>query len=186
LAQQDKLPPGYDPQQDPIEVVDYDPTWHALYLKEEMVLKQGLIAFPGLVLEHFGSSAVPGLAAKPILDIMLAVGSRHHWPSLVEPLQALGYAYWRENPNENEMFFVKGMPPHGEKRTHHLHVYDFQGPRWKKELAFRDHLRRDSQDAHRYEALKRELAQKFRFDREAYTNAKTDFIESVLGKIGQG
>jgi GrpB-like predicted nucleotidyltransferase (UPF0157 family) len=182
----DDRPAGYDPQKDPIEVVDYDPAWAGLYLKEEIALRGALAAFSPLYIEHFGSTSVPGLAAKPILDIMIGVASRDLWPSLVQPLENLGYSYWRDNPQEDEMFFVKGMPPYGERRTHHVHVYDRQGKRWKRELAFRDHLRAEPEAAKRYAMLKRELAAKFTFDRESYTQAKTEFIEGLLRKIRQG
>jgi GrpB-like predicted nucleotidyltransferase (UPF0157 family) len=167
---------------DKIEIVNYDPAWPGLFFKEKTEIFRTLSNVPGLVLEHFGSTSVPGLAAKPILDIMIGVEGRSHWPDLIVPLQSLGYVYWYRNPNPNEMFFVKGMPPYGEKRTHHLHVYDFEGSRWKKELAFRDHLRENSEDAKRYEVLKRGLAEKFTFDREAYTQAKTEFIRGILEK----
>ncbi|HVZ79978.1 MAG TPA: GrpB family protein [bacterium] len=179
-------PTGYDPQNDAIEIVDYDPDWPVLYLKEEGILRGVLAAFGPLSIEHFGSTSVPGLAAKPILDIMVSVASRDLWPSLVQPLQNLGYSYWRDNPQENEMFFVKGMPPYGERRTHHVHIYDRQGMRWKRELAFRDHLRREPEAARCYERLKKELAAKFTFDREAYTQGKGGFIEETLVKITQG
>ena len=179
-------PPGYDPQKDPIEVVDYDPAWPGLYLKEEALLREAFAGLDPFDIEHFGSTSIPGLAAKPILDLMVGVASRDLWPSLVEPLQNLGYSYWRDNPKEDEMFFVKGMPPYGERRTHHVHVYDRHGARWKRELAFRDHLRAEPEAAKRYETLKRELAAKFTFDREGYTQAKTEFIEGALRKIRQG
>jgi GrpB-like predicted nucleotidyltransferase (UPF0157 family) len=180
------IPPGYDPLKDKIEIVEYDPAWPALYAQEEAGLRQLFGFIPSLKVEHFGSTSVPGLAAKPILDIMVAVESRDLWPSLIEPIKCIGYVYWDSNPKGDEMFFVKGMPPFGEKRTHHLHVYDFQGPRWKKELAFRDHLRSQPEEARRYGILKRELALKFTSDREAYTDAKTVFIQTVLAKIYAG
>jgi GrpB-like predicted nucleotidyltransferase (UPF0157 family) len=175
--------PELAPQEDKIEIVEYDPAWPGLFLKEKTNLLRVLIDLREVKLEHFGSTAVPGLAAKPILDIMVGVESRNAWPSLVKPFQSLGYVYWDKNPNPDEMFFVKGMPPYGKKRTHHLHVYDFQGTRWKNELAFRDYLRNHPEDAQRYEALKRDLAEKFAVDREAYTQSKTGFIQGVLRTI---
>ena len=177
------VPPGYDPEKDKIEIVEYDSHWPSLYAREENLLQEALGSMPGLAIEHFGSTSIAGLAAKPIIDIMIAVKNLDLWPELVEPIKKLGYVYWDENPKESEMFFVKGMPPFGEKRTHHVHVYDFLGPRWKKELAFRSYLRSHPDEARKYETLKRELAAKFTFDREAYTDAKTQFIEGILGKM---
>lgn len=178
-----ELPAGYDPEKDPIEIVNYDPAWTGSYLSEEKVLREALAGFPGLQIEHFGSTSVPGLSAKPVIDIMVAVESRSLWPRLVAPIQGLGYAYWNANPDKQQMFFVKGMPPFGDKRTHHVHVYEFLGRRWTRELAFRDHLRIHRQTARDYETLKRGLAAKFTFDREAYVEGKTAFIEKTLEKI---
>ena len=183
MPPKDHLPPGDKPVKDPIEIAEYDSAWPSLYQREQSLLRKMLAFVPGLAIEHFGSTSVPGLAAKPIIDIMISAESRGLWPSLVEPLQTIGYVYWDKNPKKDEMFLVKGMPPFGEKRTHHLHVYDFQGPRWKKELLFRDALRAHLEEAHRYAELKRDLALRFTYDREAYTDAKTDFIEGVLQKI---
>ena len=183
MPPKDDLPPGDKPLKDPIEIAEYDPDWPLLYQQEETRLRKILAFVPGLTIEHFGSTSVRGLAAKPIIDIMISVESRSHWPLLVEPVKTLGYVHWEANPSQEEMFFVKGMPPFGEKRTHHLHVYDFQGSRWKKELLFRDYLRTHREDALRYAELKQDLALRFTYDREAYTDAKTDFIEGVLQKI---
>jgi GrpB-like predicted nucleotidyltransferase (UPF0157 family) len=82
------------------------------------------------------------------------------------------------------MFFVKGMPPHGARRTHHVHITEPGGEMWCRRLAFRDHLRAHPDEARRYEALKYELANRFANDRERYTDAKTEYLESVYGKIG--
>jgi GrpB-like predicted nucleotidyltransferase (UPF0157 family) len=84
------------------------------------------------------------------------------------------------------MFFAKGMPPLGKKRTHHVHVYELHGERWKRELGFRDYLIAHPQEAQNYQALKRNLALRFRFDREAYTTGKSGYIERVLQKITEG
>jgi GrpB-like predicted nucleotidyltransferase (UPF0157 family) len=137
----------------------------------------------GLKIEHFGSTSVPGLAAKPILDIMVGVPRLEDWPKLVKPIETAGYFYWAAQSDPDEMFFVKGMPPFGEKRTHHLHAYELYGARWKKEMAFRDYLTAHPQEAKNYEALKKNLALRFRFDRDSYTEGKTAYIESVMKKV---
>ncbi len=178
-----KVPPGYDPQKDKIEIVEYDPRWPELYFQEEARLQKVLKEIPQFHIEHFGSTSVPGLGAKPIIDIMIAVESRDFWPILIEPIKTLGYNHWEDNPKKDEMFFVKGMPPFGEKRTHHIHVLDFQGFRWKRERLFRDYLRVHIDEARKYEVLKRKLSVKFSTDREAYTEAKTEFINSIHSQI---
>jgi GrpB-like predicted nucleotidyltransferase (UPF0157 family) len=142
---------------------------------------------PALVLgiEHFGSTAVPGLAAKPIIDILIAVMSlARAKATLVEPITSLGYVYWAENPKTDRMFFVKGMPPYGERRTHHVHITEPDGEMWRRRLAFRDYLRARPDEARRYEALKRDLAVRYPTDREGYTNAKTEFVEAVYRRMG--
>lgn len=175
------LPPGYDPKKDRIEIVPYDPKWPGLFTLEKEALRKILGRFTGLRIEHFGSTAVPGLAAKPVIDILVGVSSKADWPGMVEPLAALGYVHGPGAFDDAvHWFFVKGMPPYGEKRTHHLHVYELEGKDWKRELVFRDHLRSNPADALEYEALKRELAAKFVGDREAYTEAKTELIQKIL------
>ena len=185
MAPFSELPKDYDPQKDRIEIAEYDPLWPEMYRREEAALRGVLEGFAGLRIEHFGSTAVPGLPAKPVIDIMVAVGSRSLWPRMVEPLQGLGYAFWNANPDKEQFFFVKGMPPYGERRTHHVHIYEYQGARWKKELAFRDILRDQPQAARQYEALKRGLAAKFALDRESYTAGKSEFIRDIVDKIVQ-
>jgi GrpB-like predicted nucleotidyltransferase (UPF0157 family) len=184
MPQKYNFPPGYDPQKDKIEIVEFDPNWPLLYAQEEKLLREALNFVLGLSIEHIGSTSVPGLAAKPIIDIMISVESHNLWPGLVEPVKALGYVHW--GTNDDGMLFVKGAPPLGEKRTHHVHVYDFEGSRWKKEKDFRDYLRTHPEEAGRYEELKRRLAAQFTFDREAYTDSKTDYILSVMEKIALG
>ena len=97
-----------------------------------------------------------------------------------EPLQRLGYVHWAENPNTTKMFFVKGMPPFGTGRTHHVHVHtpDAVAPI----LVFRDYLVAHPEEARRYESLKRELATTFATDRDGYTKAKEGFVREALRK----
>jgi GrpB-like predicted nucleotidyltransferase (UPF0157 family) len=138
-----------------------------------------------LGIEHFGSTAVPGLAAKPIIDILIAVGSlARAKDTLVRPIATLGYLYWPENPKPDRMFFVKGMPPYGERRTHHVHITEPDGEMWRRRLPFRDYLLAHRDEARRYEALKYDLAARFPGDRDGYTDAKTEFVEEIYRKIG--
>lgn len=132
-------------------------------------------------IQHIGSTAVPGLAAKPVIDIMIGVRYISDGQSTIKPLENLGYVYWRDNPNPERMFFVKGMPPYGEKRTHHIHVVEIDDEFWQRRL-FRDYLRMHPQEARQYEKLKRHLAARFHNDREAYTQGKGDYIREVMEK----
>jgi GrpB-like predicted nucleotidyltransferase (UPF0157 family) len=130
-------------------------------------------------IEHFGSTAIPNLPAKPIIDIFVIISDVSVWPRLVAPLSSLGYIYWSENPRKDRLFFVKGMPPFGSRRSHHVHV---RTPQDVSELVFRDWLREHPADAARYAKLKRELVGRFKADREAYTAAKGEFIEQMLAQ----
>ena len=163
--------------EDIIEVVEADPAWPSQFVTEAGAIQTVLHPLQPRI-EHSGSTAVPHLPAKPIIDIVIIVPDVSVWPGLAAPLASLGYIYWSENPRTDRMFFVKGMPPFGRRRTHHVHV---RTPQDVSELIFRDWLREHPADAVRYGTLKRELAGRFKTDREAYTAAKGEFIEQVLG-----
>ena len=132
-------------------------------------------------IQHMGSTAIPGLPAKPILDIQIAVSSLEDMKLMAVPiLQKLGYEYWDSNPDPKRMFFVKGMPPYGEKRTHHVHIFEHNSDHWCNKLIFRDYLRSHVDLAKEYEQLKAKLAQEHLYDREKYTDEKLDFVNQVL------
>jgi GrpB-like predicted nucleotidyltransferase (UPF0157 family) len=157
-----------------------DPAWPGHYAAEAADLLGVLPAVPGLRLEHFGSTAVPDLRAKPVIDILVIHPQPERWPQLIAAVESLGYVCWRDNPRKDRLFFVKGMPPYGVRRTHHVHVRVPKDA--EKELAFRDLLRGAPAVARRYEALKDDLAARYPLDREAYTEAKTTFIEAALAE----
>jgi GrpB-like predicted nucleotidyltransferase (UPF0157 family) len=168
---------------DEVEIVNYDPRWPILFDEEASRLRATLD--PSLIvgLEHFGSTAIPGLSAKPIIDILIAVRSlADAQASFVKPLRNLDYVYWAENPRKDRLFFVKGMPPFGSRRSHHVHVTEPHGELWQR-LAFRDYLRAHPEEAAIYEQLKRRLATEHKRDREAYTDAKSAYVESVMRKV---
>lgn len=167
---------------DDVEIVDYDPRWPRLFDEEARRLRMVLDPSQIVGLEHFGSTAIPGLSAKPIIDILIAVRSLSAaQATFVAALRTLDYVHWADNPKTDRMFFVKGMPPYGSKRTHHVHVTEPQGEMWQR-LVFRDYLRAHPEDAEVYERLKRRLAAEHPTDREAYTDAKSAYVESVMRK----
>ena len=166
--------------QDTIELSEPDPCWPELFACEAEALRAALGQSCRYTIHHVGSTAVPGLAAKPIIDIILEVPDRQSWPTLIAPLLQLGYVHWEDNPDTSTMFFVKGMPPFGSGRTHHIHVHTPNAT--QPVLRFRDYLIAHPTEAARYEALKRELARKYPQDREAFTTAKTTYIQHVLRK----
>ncbi len=166
---------------DEIEIVEHNPNWVNMFEQEaesiRTVVGKDLIAD----IQHIGSTAVPGLAAKPVIDIMVGLRDVSDGKNIIQPLQKLGYVYWADNPNPGKMFFVKGMPPYEEKRTHHVHIVEINGEFWQRRL-FRDYLRIHSEEARRYEKLKRDLAAQFRDDREAYTEGKGDYVAEIMEK----
>jgi len=167
---------------DEVDIVNYDPGWPILFEEEAKRLRAVLDSSLIVGLEHFGSTSVPGLSAKPIIDILIAVRSlAEAQASFVEALGKLDYVYWADNPKKDRMFFVKGMPPFGSKRSHHVHITEPHGEMWQR-LAFRNYLRAHPEEAETYERLKRRLATEHQQDREAYTDAKSDYIESVMRK----
>jgi len=170
---------------DDVRLVDYDQGWPAKYAAEAARV---LVALPaGLVcaVEHFGSTAIPGMAAKPIIDILVAVRSvEDARERAVGPMEALGYAYWADNPKRDRLFFVKGLPPSAPHRTHHVHMTEQDGEMWRR-LLFRDYLRAHPDEAARYAALKWDLAAKHRTDREVYTAAKSAYVDAVIAKAAR-
>jgi GrpB-like predicted nucleotidyltransferase (UPF0157 family) len=155
-------------------VVDYDPTWPERYQEERARIAETL-RHVGVAIEHVGSTAVPGLAAKPIIDIMVGVRELTDGERCIEPLEAVGYEYRGEAGIPDRLFFRKGDP-----RSHHLHLVKQRSEFWERHVLFRDLLRERPDIAAQYAALKRELAVKYRTERLQYTEAKTPFIEAAL------
>lgn len=168
-------------KKDHIEIVDYDPKWSINASIEINKLKEILPSSNVIDIQHVGSTAIPGMAAKPIIDIQIAVKSLDEMKSFSIPaLQKLGYEYWSQNPDNERMFFVKGMPPFGEQRTHHVHIVEPTSKHWYGKINFRDYLINHPDIASEYQQLKIKLAQQYPYDREEYTNAKGEFINRIL------
>lgn len=168
---------------DEVEIVDYDPRWPDLFAAEASLLRNVLPSDAFIAIEHAGSTAIPGVAAKPIIDIFVAVPLiADAKRTLIEPIKAIGYVYWEDNPNPERMFFVKGMPPFGARRTHHVHLCEPSSEHWSRPLLFRDYLRQHPDQARAYVALKHDLAERFRDDREGYTAAKEAFVLDIVVK----
>jgi GrpB-like predicted nucleotidyltransferase (UPF0157 family) len=168
----------------PVVIVPYDSRWSALYEEEaELILRA--VGDLVVAIEHIGSTAVPGLGSKPILDIMAGVRRLEDAERCVEPLRGIGDEYVPEYNDiiPERRYFHKG-PPHG--RTHHLHMVERDSGFWETHLLFRDFLRAHPEEAEEYYLLKMELAARFGRDRDGYTDAKTPFIESRVAKARLG
>ena len=161
-----------------VELRPYDPLWTSMFTVE----RDRLIAlFPEsfIDIQHFGSTAVPGLSAKPVIDMLAGVASMSIADSLIEPLCRVGYDTSAEfNATlSDRRWLMKWANGH---RTHHLHIVVHGGDEWQLRLRFRDALRADDKLAQQYNLLKNELAARFTDDREAYTEAKATFVEAVI------
>lgn len=161
----------------PVEIVPHDPAWPARFEAERARLAEVLGPWLDGGIHHFGSTAVPGLAAKPVIDILAGVRSLQEARGVIEPLARLGYTHVPYR--DGHLWFCK---PHRAHRTHHLHLVEPSHPEWAARLAFRDLLRADAQIAAAYQRLKERLAVRYRHDREAYTEAKAEFVQQVLAQ----
>src|SRR5439155_16756308 len=171
-------------------IADYDPRWPEMFEEERTRVLEAIGQWVNEV-EHCGSTAVPGLAAKPVIDIYAALRSWDDRDKCIAPIEALGYEYRGEDPVIG-LIFVKltdsplpgqtyrGSDGKVRHRTANLHLLPRSHPEWDRHILFRDYLRQDANVARRYAELKRSLANKHGIDINAYTNAKTAFIEAAI------
>jgi len=163
----------------PIEIAEYNPRW-PLYYEEDKAEILRVIGDKVQAIEHVGSTAVPGLGAKPIIDIMVAIGHLSEAQACIKPLRSIDYQYvpkYEEFIPERRYFH--GGPP---ERHRHLHMVERTSDFWTRHLLFRDYLRAHPEVARQYQELKEELAAEHGSDMEGYTDAKTSFIESAVAK----
>src|SRR5271169_1904836 len=147
---------------EPVRIVPYDPCWPARFEEEREALLSTIGEWIHGGIHHVGSTSVPGLDAKPTIDILAGVNDLTTSRACLGPLAALGYQYAPYRAREMHWF----CKPDRRRRTHHLHLMAAGSPRFREELAFRDCLREDASVAEQYAALKRGLAVRFRNDRE--------------------
>jgi GrpB-like predicted nucleotidyltransferase (UPF0157 family) len=166
----------------PVHVVTYDPSWIDEFAREKAFLEPLLAPWRKGPIEHVGSTAVVGMCAKPVIDIMAGVTSLPDSEPAKDVLRQAGYQY-AEYKTDVMHWFCK---PSFALRTHHLHLVPFESSLWHERLAFRDLLRANAEVAEAYASLKRELAQTFEFDREGYTEAKFPFIMHALASLRSG
>jgi len=166
----------------PVLVVDYDPSWPSLYEAERKRILEA-VGDKILSIEHVGSTAVPGLGAKPIIDVIAGVGSKGVADECVGLLKPVGYT--DVTPEDGpEWFYCLGRGPHSV--GYHLHLVLEGSPFQRKHVTFRDYLRGHPETAAEYHELKRRLSIKYRENRIAYTESKTEFIETVLERARGG
>ena len=162
---------------DRIAVVPYDPEWPALFRQLGAALR-GVLGDTALRIDHIGSTSIPGLAAKPIIDIQISVAGFDPLEAFRVPIESLGFIFRASNPDLTKRYF-RETP--GERRTH-IHVR--RAGSWPEQFAllFRDYMRTHDEDAKRYAEIKYHLAQQYGEDRHGYTDAKGPFIWEIMIK----
>jgi GrpB-like predicted nucleotidyltransferase (UPF0157 family) len=166
----------------PITLVDHNSSWHERFLTEQAVLLRLLQPWLAAAPEHVGSTSVPCLRAKPIIDILAPVHSLEHAQAAVPVLERNGWLFWADDPNRSyRLWFLRPTPA---SRTHHLQIMQHDHDEVRKVLLFRDALRNDRVLRQEYVALKQRLAERHHLDRNAYTDAKSEFVRSVLRAAG--
>ncbi len=164
-----------------IIIVDYNPQWPVMYEEARARLLNVIGSYTEQI-EHIGSTSVPGLGAKPVIDILIGVRALEDADAhCIEPVVGLGYEYIQRY--EVEMPFRRYFRQDNAEgiRTHHIHLVEITHSFWARHIVFRDYLRTFPDTAAAYEKLKRELAPQFT-DGNEYANAKTDFIEATITK----
>ena len=161
-----------------VKLSKYNPKWKTLFEEESALIFSAAENFI-IDIQHIGSTAIPDVVAKPIIDILAAIDSLSNISKIIEPLKKIDYIHRGEQGIPGRHLFVKG----GEGfRTHHLHVVVKNHQEWTKHILFRDYLRANPKEADKYSRLKQVLLKKFEFEREKYTTGKSEFIEKIIKK----
>lgn len=158
-----------------INVIDYNPLWTKKFEEESLLIKD-IISDNCIAIYHIGSTSVPGLAAKPIIDIMVVVKSLEKVDDVAEDFLKIGYEYLGEFGIVGRRYLRKG----GDERTHHIHI--FQANDWNnigRHLAFRDFMRTHEKERDEYAKIKIDLAHKFPYDIDGYCDGKENFVREM-------
>ena len=165
-----------------IKLTDYDPVWSDRFAEQQARLTDLLKPWLAGEIEHIGSTSVPGLRSKPVVDLLAPVQSLAAARAAIPMLELDGWLSWPDDPNRHyRLWFLR---PNPAARTHHLQIIQVDHPGALALTSFRDALRNDPKLRDAYALLKDDLAQKHQTDRNAYSNAKTDFVALVLKSIG--
>lgn len=158
-----------------VEICDYDPSW-ALEFGHLAVTLRDALSDVACRIDHIGSTSIEGLAAKPIIDIQISVRALEPVDTYLPHMEALGYTWRKDNPEKTKRYFREAP---GRRRTH-VHVRKLGSWHEQYALLFRDYLRVYADDRQLYEAVKRKLAARYRHDRHAYTDAKSDIFWDII------
>jgi len=158
---------------------EYNPQWRVLFDEEKVRLKE-LLGNQLIGVEHVGSTSIPGIKAKPILDLMIAIKDLNDWAWLKESLSKLGYEFRKDyRETQEHILFVKGPE---ENRTHYLKATEFNSDFWVEHILFRDYLINNPEYLNQYQELKEKLFKEYNGDREPYTKGKEEFIKMILAR----
>lgn len=163
---------------DKVELEEYTTRWHESYLEEEKVLKEVLKDIL-LEIEHVGSTSIPNLKSKPIVDIGIAVKDLKEVEKYAKKLEEAGYNFRYDNGEKGEYLVRKGPE---DNRTHYIHIVELNSEKWLNFVLFKRHLLNNPEVVTEYENLKVELSKKFSDDRKSYTKAKNEFIANIIEK----
>lgn len=161
-----------------VHLVTYDPAWPQEFEKEKKLIDSAIGKWITGKINHVGSTSIPGISAKPTIDILVGVNNLEETKPCIAVLSKIHYLYYPYRPDYMH-WFTKPSPEH---RTHHLYLIPISHPQYQAKLAFRDYLRTHQKEKKAYEQLKIELAEKFKTDREGYTLAKTQFVKNIVHK----
>ena len=168
-------------QRGTVQLEPYNPEWQELFESGKSAL-QKVFGDKFIAAEHIGSTAIPDLKAKPILDLMLAIPDLNDWEWVKEPLAKLGYEFRRDfRKEQGHILFVKGPE---ENRTHYLKITEPNSDFWNEHILFRDYLINNPQYREEYQNLKEKLFDAHAGNREPYTKGKEDFVRKILRLAG--
>lgn len=165
-------------QEDAVHIVPYNPSWPEKFAIEKKIVEETLGSWITGGVHHVGSTAIPRMPAKPIIDIMVGVKNLEEAKKCIPLLEQIQYCYYPYKPDVM-IWFCKPSP---YKRTHHLYLIEVSHPEWQARIAFRDYLKNNPDAKEEYVKLKIQLAEKYSNDREAYTQAKTKFVKMIVAK----
>ncbi|MFP4007701.1 MAG: GrpB family protein [Spirulinaceae cyanobacterium] len=156
-----------------LKFVEYDPMWADLFAQEKQKL-EAVLGDRVLDIQHIGSTAIPGMIAKPILDLSIAVDNFETARNCIEPITGLGYQYLGEYGIARRHYFTKNQP-----RTHQIHVFEMSSWEWQRHLLLRDYLIQYPEKAQAYADLKCRLYEEHQGDRAAYQVGKDEFLTQI-------
>jgi len=161
-----------------VEVVSYNPNWKEMY-KEESGKVKNILSDIIIDIHHIGSTAITGIKAKPVIDILVEVKDIEGVDQYNHKMKELGYEVMGEYGIPKRRFFRKG----GDKRTHHIHIFQVGNEEIERHIKFKEYLIAHPDKAREYSRLKEELANKYTYDVDNYTNRKSDFIQEIDRKV---